>query len=118
MNPDFDAFIELLNSHGVKYLVVGGHAVAFHGYPRYTKDLDVWVEVSLENAQKILEVLHAFGFGKAGATLEHFTEPGKVVVMGVPPRRIDILTSVDGLAFDDCYEERQIIEVGGVSLSR
>lgn len=105
-NKDFKEFIELLNRNGVKYLVVGGYAVAAHGYPRYTKDLDIWIENSEENARSIVAVLDEFGFGDLEIDLEDFTEPEQVIQLGLPPNRIDLVTSLTGLSFSECYRSR------------
>jgi len=105
-NQDFKEFIASLNANHVHYLVVGGYAVALHGHPRYTKDLDIWVENSLENAHSILQALTQFGMGSLGLNEADFLEPDQVVQIGYPPERIDILNDVSGLAFLDCYEQR------------
>lgn len=107
INQDFKEFAQLLNAEQVRYLVVGGFAVAFHGYPRFTGDIDFWVEPTVENAQKLIRVLDQFGFGEVGLTSEDFTNPGKVVQLGYPPYRIDIMTGADGIEFKDCWEQKQ-----------
>ena len=106
LSRDFKEFIELLNEHSVRYLVVGGYAVAFHGYPRYTKDIDIWIELSLENADKILKALNEFGFGSLDLTPDDFLESDQIIQLGYPPNRIDILTTLKDLKFEDCYEVR------------
>ena len=106
-NQDFKEFIELLNAHEVKYLVVGGYAVVFHGHPRYTGDIDFWIWMDEGNAQKVVNVLKAFGFGSLGAVVEDFTDPNNVMQLGYPPARIDLLTTVSGLYdFEACFENR------------
>ncbi|MEN8216920.1 MAG: hypothetical protein ABFS56_11230 [Pseudomonadota bacterium] len=97
LSQDFREFIELLNYNQVRYLVVGGYAVAFHGHPRYTKDIDIWIWVSKNNAKKVLKTLDEFGFSSLGLKEEDFLEPGYVIQLGYPPNRIDILTQVTGL---------------------
>jgi hypothetical protein len=94
LSKDFKEFIELLNGHKVRYLVVGGYAVAFHGHPRYTKDLDVWIELSSENADKVIKALEDFGFGSMGLKSEDFLESDQIIQLGYPPNRIDILASL------------------------
>lgn len=117
LSKDFKEFIELLNVHSVRYLVVGGYAVAFHGYPRYTKDLDVWIELSPENASNVIEALEAFGFGSLGLKTEDFLEGDQVVQLGYPPNRIDILTTLKDIKFDDCYKEKIEIEIEGIKIN-
>ena len=117
LSRDFKEFIELLNAHNVKYLIVGGYAVAFHGYPRYTKDLDVWIELSLENADKILEALEKFGFGSLDLKLEDFLEDDQIIQLGYPPNRINILTTFKDLKFEDCYKARIDVEIQGLHIN-
>lgn len=105
LNQDFKEFIELLNLHKVKYIVVGGYAVGFHGYPRYTGDIDLWIAISKENTDKIIEVLNEFGFQALSLVAENFQKEDLVVQFGYEPNRIDILTSVTGLNFDECFNE-------------
>lgn len=97
---DFKELLELFNAHKVEYLVVGGYALAFHGAPRVTGDIDLLIRPVSENAERILDALDAFGFGSLGLAAEDFTRPGNVVQLGVPPIRIDILTSVTGVSWE------------------
>ena len=106
LNKDLREFIALLNSTKVKYLVVGGHAVAFHGRPRFTGDFDFFVERSAENAARLAEVVGAFGFGSLGLKAQDFLEAGVVVQLGRPPNRIDLLTSIDGVDFGDAWQSK------------
>ena len=117
LNPDFREFIELLNGNDVQYLVIGGYAVAMHGYPRYTKDIDVWINMTAENAQRVLNVLAEFGFASLGLKLEDFVTPDQVIQLGYPPSRIDILTTPDGVNFEECFEKKIEIEIDGVNVS-
>jgi hypothetical protein len=103
LNQDFKEFIESLNDNGVRYLVVGGYAVALHGYPRYTKDMDIWVEMTVENASKIVKALDQFGFGSLDLKESDFTVPDQIIQLGYPPRRIDILTTLPGVEFSECF---------------
>ena len=114
LSKDLREFIELLNSAGVEYLLVGGHAVAFHGYPRFTADIDFFVAVSPENARRIEQVLIAFGFGAIGVSREDFLQPGNVVQLGRPPNRIDLLTSIDGVTFAEAWPNRVPAELDGL----
>lgn len=111
LNPDFKEFLQLLNDNQVRYLVTGGYAVAFHGYPRYTKDLDIWIELSRDNAQKLIAALNEFGFASLGLSEQDFLEPGTVIQLGHPPNRIDLLTTVTGVDFETCYRSRIVIRV-------
>ncbi len=116
LSKDFREFIELLNENKVRYLVVGGYAVAFHGYPRYTKDLDVWVELSQDNANKIIEALKEFGFGSLGLKPEDFLESDQIIKLGYPPNRIDILTTLKDLKFEDCYKSKVEVDIQGLHI--
>src|SRR6266566_2202754 len=90
-----------MNSHRVEYVIVGGHAVAYHGYPRFTGDMDFFVRPSRENACKIIDVLKSFGFSDVAELESLLLEPHKVVQLGRPPNRIDLLTGISGIAFDE-----------------
>ena len=103
LNQDFKEFIQSLNAHKVRYLIIGGYAVAFHGYPRYTKDLDVWVWLDPGNAKRVIDALDQFGFGSLGLTVEDFLEPEQVIQLGYPPSRIDLLLNLKGVDFEVCY---------------
>lgn len=116
LSKDFKEFIESLNAHNVRYLVVGGYAVAFHGYPRYTNDFDVWIEISEENAQYILTALEDFGFGSLGLKKEDFLEDNQIIQLGYPPNRIDILTTLKNVEFAQCYSERIEVDIQGTRM--
>lgn len=111
LNQDFREFIKLLNFHNVQYLIVGGYAVAFHGYPRYTKDLDIWISTYPDNAGNMISVLKDFGFSTLKITKDDFTKPDRIIQLGYPPNRIDIITTAEGLEFKDCYPSRIITEI-------
>ena len=117
LNQDFKEFIQSLNDNAVRYLLVGGYAVALHGYPRYTKDLDVWVDSTTENAARIIKALQQFGFGSLDLKESDFTTPDQVVQLGYPPNRIDMLTSLSGVEFSECYASRVVEEIDGVPVS-
>jgi len=111
LHPDFKDFLRLLNSHGVEYLLVGGYAVGYHGYPRATGDMDVWIAISESNAQKAAMVLRDFGMPKEKVSKELFLEKDKVIRMGVPPVRIEVITGASGVGFAKCYSRREVIEI-------
>lgn len=117
LNQDFKEFIQLLNAHEVRYLIVGGYAVAIHGHPRYTKDIDVWVAADSDNADRLLRVLDEFGFGSLDIVADDFVRPNHVIQLGYPPARIDLLTSVSGVDFDSCYAARLNVEVDNMLLN-
>jgi hypothetical protein len=117
LNDDFKEFAALLRSSGAEYLIVGGYALAAYGHPRYTGDLDFWVGSQPENARRVLNALEAFGFGGLGLSLADLTRAEQVVQLGYPPRRIDLLTSIDGVEFEPCYRRRHEVWVDGVLLS-
>jgi hypothetical protein len=105
-----------MNSNGVEYVVVGGHAVAYHGYPRYTGDFDFFIRPSPENAARVIAVLRTFGFAGV-ADLETFlVQPGKVLQLGRPPNRIDILTEISGVSFDKAWGTSVIADLGGLTV--
>jgi hypothetical protein len=116
LSKDFKEFIELLNESNVRYLVVGGYAVAFHGHPRYTKDLDVWIELSPDNAENIFKALKKFGFGELGLKPADFLERDQIIQLGYPPNRIDILTTLKNLKFDNCYKAKVEVEIQGLKI--
>ena len=101
VQQDFKDLLELLNAHKVQYMIVGGYALAFHGVPRYTGDIDIYVKPDNHNAKLIMNALNDFGFGSIGLTSEDFAQPDKVVQLGVPPVRIDIITSISGVTWED-----------------
>jgi hypothetical protein len=115
LNKDWREFLELLNSNGVEYLIVGAFAVAFHGYPRYTADLDLLVRPTGENADRILRALSEFGFGKIGILATDLCSPGMVVQLGVKPNRIDLLTALSGVTFDEAWATRSEAELDGLA---
>ena len=115
--PDFREFLRSLNAHQVEYLLIGGYAVAYHGYPRATADLDVWIAVQPENAGKVVAALEAFGFGVPELSPELFLKEAQIIRMGIPPVRIEIATSISGVRFDECYAARVTDELDGVPVN-
>jgi len=106
LQADLREFITLLNSHNVDYVVVGGHAVAYHGHPRFTGDIDFLIRTTPENVRRVLTVLNAFGFGNLGIVEQDLLDRGRVLQLGQPPNRIDVLTSISGVDFDSAWEQR------------
>ena len=116
LNRDFNEFIACFTAHDVRFLVVGGYAVAAHGHPRYTKDLDVWVRVDPGNAHRIIEALEDFGFGGLGLAVADFLAADVVVQLGREPQRIDLLTFISGVEFDEAFANRVVVEIDGVDV--
>jgi hypothetical protein len=114
---DFKEFLSLLRSHGVDYLLIGGYAVAFYGYPRATGDMDIWIAVSPENADRVVETVREFGFDTPDLAPSLFLHEKGVVRMGYPPLRIEILTNISGVSFDECYARRVDAVIDGVEVS-
>jgi len=113
---DFKEFLSLLRVHGVEYLLIGAYAVGYHGYPRATKDLDIWVAVEPENASKLVTCLQDFGFKTPELTAELFLKEKSIVRMGLEPNRIEILTSISGVSFPDCYASRISATLDGIEV--
>lgn len=118
---DFKEFLKSLNANSVKYLLIGGYAVGFHGYPRATNDIDIFVAKDLENARRLIQSLNEFGFAANESSAELFTMEKSIVRMGVEPLKIKIANFISGVEFEDAYEERIIglideIEVSLISL--
>ena len=117
LNPDFKEFIRSLNANSVRYLVIGAYAVALHGHPRYTKNLDVWIERDPENAARLMQALVQFGFGSLDLTAEDFLEPQQIIQLGYPPNRIDLITSPPGVDFDRSYASRVEVTIDDVPVN-
>lgn len=103
---DFEELLECLTRHGVKFVIVGAHALAHHVRPRYTKDLDLFIDASRDNAVRIVAALEEFGFGGIGITPRDFEVPGRILQLGNPPNRVDLMTSIDGVTFAEAWESR------------
>ena len=117
LNEDFKDFLRLLNSHMVRYLLVGGYAGGIHGYPRYTDDLDIWVASDADNATLVAQAVRDFGFDLPEVEPALFQKANKIVRMGIPPDRIELLTDISGVSFEECYRQRQMIEIDGVPVN-
>lgn len=116
LNPDFKEFFQLLNANEVHYLIVGGYAVAYHGYPRYTKDVDIWILVDRQNAKRVVKTLRDFDFESLGLEESDFLEGDTIIQLGYAPNRIDLITGVPGVDFEKCYAARIEEEIDGVKL--
>lgn len=106
IQPDFEELLRLLEKHSVRYLIVGGYAVAFHGYPRFTKDIDIFYNNSPENVQSLVEALIDFGFTEEDLSSARFTETGSIITFGVEPVRVDMINSIAGVAFEKAWANR------------
>ncbi len=115
--PDFKEFLKLLKEHDVQYLLIGGYAVGYHGYPRATDDLDIWIAIHSDNAQKLVAVFHAFGIADPTITPELFLQKPKIVRVGFPPMRLEVTNSISGVEFGECYRSRIIDTFDGVEVS-
>ena len=114
---DFKEFLKLLNGKSVRYLLIGGYAVGYHGYPRATNDMDIWVDIHPENAQRVIEALRDFGFDLPQLIPDLFLQENKIVRMGNPPMRLEISTSISGVEFEECYSSRIVDVLDGVQTS-
>ena len=106
IEKDFKEFIALLNKNNVQYLIVGGFAFSYHAEPRFTKDIDIFIELSRENAGRIIRTLSEFGFGNVGLVENDFRKSGQIVQLGQAPLRIDVVTSIDGITFASAWQNR------------
>ena len=111
LSQDFKEFVQLLIKNQVDYLIVGGYAVGIHGHPRYTGDLDIWINPTPQNAELILKSVNEFGFSSFKLTQADFTKPGNVIQLGHPPLRIDLLTEIDGVTFEECFKNRKEVTI-------
>jgi predicted nucleotidyltransferase len=114
---DFREFLKLLNEHKVKYLLIGGYAVGYHGYPRATNDIDIWVENSEENASKLVKTVKAFGFSESKLSSKLFQIKKNIIRMGRTPMRIEIILDIDGVEFAKCYEKKIIADIDGIRVN-
>ena len=114
---DFKEFLRLLNAHKVEYLLIGGYAVGYYGNPRATADMDIWIAMKPDNAEKIVAALKEFGFNLPELSPELFLQEWQIIRLGVPPIRIEIATTISGVNFDECYEERVIDKLDDVKVN-
>lgn len=115
--PDFSAFLRLLNEHEVRYLLIGGYAVGYHGYVRATADMDIWVPREQANSEHLVLALKEFGFDVPELTPDVFLAKDRILRMGNPPMRIEISTTIDGVTFNECYDDRVVAEWSDVSVN-
>lgn len=115
--PDFKEFLKLLKEHDVRYLLIGGYAVGYHGYSRATEDMDIWVAIHPDNAQKLVATMKAFGFDTPEINPELFQQKPKIIRMGFPPLRLEITTSISGVEFEECYQLRIVDHFDGVEVN-
>ena len=117
VQKDFKELLELFNAHRVEYLIVGSYALAFHGAPRYTGDIDIFVKPDPENANRILDALKVFGFGTVGLEKKDLTTPNQVIQLGYPPVRIDLITSISGVSWEEAFNHRDNGKFGDVAVN-
>ena len=117
LNPDLKEFFQLLSDNEVQYLIIGGYAVAFHGHPRYTKDVDIWIQIHPNNALNLVQTLKDFGFESLNLKESDFLEGDTIVQLGYPPSRIDLIMGVPGVDFAESYANKIEEEIDGVKLN-
>ena len=117
VQPDFKELLALFNDHRVSYVIVGGYALAFHGAPRFTGDLDILVKADHENAGRIVTALGVFGFASLGLTESDFDHPDQIIQLGVAPVRVDLITSITGLSWEDVFASRVPSHYGDVPVN-
>lgn len=115
--PDLSEFLQLRNAHQVEYLLIGGYAVGYHGYPRATGDMDIWVAIHPQNAERVVAVIKEFGFDAPELSTELFSKENQIIQMGVSPVKIDVTTTISGVDFQEYYAARQIEILDGISVN-
>ena len=113
---DFKEFIELLNKNNVRYIVIGGYAVVYHGYVRSTNDIDIWIDIREDNIKKLIKVLDEFGFSSLSIKEADFL-PNQIVQLGYPPNRIDLITTPAGIEFETCYESKEQVSIDDTAVN-
>lgn len=117
LTDDYREFLESLNAHEVHYLVIGGYAVGHYGHPRYTKDMDIWLWMNKTNAERTVKALERFGFGSLGLKAEDFLSKDDVIQLGFEPDRIDLITSLESVSFEECFQRRQMVSWRGTNIN-
>ncbi|MFN2305144.1 MAG: hypothetical protein ACK2TV_15555 [Anaerolineales bacterium] len=115
--PDFKEFLRLLNAQNIEYLLIGGYAVGYYGYPRATNDMDIWIARHPDSAERMMRVLQEFGFNNPQLSTDLFLQEDTIIRMGIPPIRIEVLTTISGVAFDECYAERIVDIMDGIEVN-
>ena len=113
---DFKEFIELLNRNSVRYIIIGGYAVVYHGYVRSTNDIDIWIDIHKDNIKKLIKVLDEFGFSSLNINEADFL-PNQIVQLGYPPNRIDLITTPAGIEFETCYESKKQVAIDDTTVN-
>ncbi len=114
IHKDFKEFLKLLNANNIKYLLIGGYAVGYYGYPRPTGDMDIWIKKDEETAEKTVKVLNEFGFNSLDLTKELLLKEKQIIRMGIPPFRLEVSNFIDGVDFDECFAEKENVDLDGV----
>ena len=115
--PDFKEFLNLLNRKNIKYLLIGGYAVGYHGYPRATNDMNIWIALDLKTAEQMFLAIKEFGFNTPQLSKEFFLKENNIVRMGITPMRIKILTTISGVNFEKCFQQRVVDEIDGIEVN-
>ena len=115
--PDFKEFLRLLNDKNIQYLLIGGYAVGYHGYPRATNDMDIWIAINLKTAEQMVLALKEFGFDTSQLSEKIFLKENSIVRMGIAPMRIEILTTISGVDFEDCFQQKIVDEIDGTEVN-
>lgn len=115
--PDFKEFLNILKGKNIQYLLIGGYAVGYHGYPRATNDMDIWIPIDPKTAEKMVLALYEFGFDTPQLSKDLFLKKDSIVRMGIAPMRIEILTTISGVSFEECYQQRVVDEIDGIEVN-
>jgi len=115
--PDFKEFLNLLKNHNIRYLLIGGYAVGYHGYPRSTNDMDIWIAIHPKTAERMVLALKEFGFDTPQLSEELFLKEKNIVRMGIAPMRIEILNTISGVNFEECFQQRVVDEIDGIEVN-
>jgi predicted nucleotidyltransferase len=115
--PDFKEFLNLLKSKNIQYLLIGGYAVGYHGYPRATNDMDIWIAIDSKNAELMVLALKEFGFDTPQLSKNLFLKKNSIVRMGIAPMRIEILTTISGVDFKECFQQKVVDEIDGIEVN-
>jgi uncharacterized nucleotidyltransferase DUF6036 len=113
---DFKEFIKLLNKNNVRYIVIGGYAVVYHGYVRSTNDIDIWIDIHKDNIKKAIKALDEFGFSSLNINVADFS-PNQIIQLGYPPNRIDLITTPAGVDFETCYESKEQVTIDNIAVN-